>query len=351
METSAYGEILRYVKDEEKFLLIGLHGVGKTEMCLEAAKETNHKLLYFSASTLDPWCDLVGIPVPKTIEEGPDGRTILKFARREDLEQATWIFLDELNRAHPKTLNALFEMIQFKQINGVPLKNLKLVSGAINPPDVEMNYSVTELDPALLDRFHHYMYVKANPTLSVYMNKGISRSVAEKSIAWWKNLGENQKNYITPRRLEYLMFAHMKGYPLESCILPPRMIPNVDAIPIGTLKEVLASSIESEEVLKNFKTYSADWILENGQQFVRASFQPESHYISESIKKEFKVTDLTKILPILKNCGQEFQNNILEHFTDKLEKNMKTLNTKAPELVSWAVETRKKINEMKAASV
>ena len=45
-------------------LLVGNHGVGKSAMVLEEAKRQGLKMKYYSSSTLDPWSDLVGIPVP-----------------------------------------------------------------------------------------------------------------------------------------------------------------------------------------------------------------------------------------------------------------------------------------------
>jgi len=45
-------------------LSVGYHGVGKTQMVLEEAKSLELKMKYYSSSTLDPWSDLVGIPVP-----------------------------------------------------------------------------------------------------------------------------------------------------------------------------------------------------------------------------------------------------------------------------------------------
>jgi len=44
------------------------------------------------------------------------------------------LFFDELNRAHPKVLNAVFELVQFRSINGDKLPRLQCVIAAINPP-------------------------------------------------------------------------------------------------------------------------------------------------------------------------------------------------------------------------
>lgn len=40
----------------------GRHGVGKTTMVIDAFNRKKLKWLYFSASTMDPWVDLIGVP-------------------------------------------------------------------------------------------------------------------------------------------------------------------------------------------------------------------------------------------------------------------------------------------------
>src|SRR4051812_44091417 len=55
----------QYFANEMNVLLIGLHGVGKTEAVLAMCREQNVVLKYYSCSTLDPFTDLVGVPTPR----------------------------------------------------------------------------------------------------------------------------------------------------------------------------------------------------------------------------------------------------------------------------------------------
>ena len=43
-------------------LLTGRHGVGKTALVNDVFNKLKWNWRYFSASTIDPWVDLVGIP-------------------------------------------------------------------------------------------------------------------------------------------------------------------------------------------------------------------------------------------------------------------------------------------------
>jgi MoxR-like ATPase len=161
-------EILqKAITESLNVLLIGTHGVGKTQLVCGEVRRQKLSFKYYSAATLDPWSDLVGIPIPVEAS-GTNGNPArhLEFIRPADLDAAEMVFFDELNRSHPKVQNAVLEMIQFRTINGSPLKRLRMVWAAINPPgDV---YAVNELDPALLDRFQMFVQVNAAPSAEYY---------------------------------------------------------------------------------------------------------------------------------------------------------------------------------------
>lgn len=218
-----------YLDNNFNVMLIGLHGTGKTVSVMELAAERGMKFKYFSCSTLDPYTDLVGVPTPrdycpecklyfKDSPTCPDckGRTIesLRMVRPRDVDEAEFIFFDEFNRADSTTQNALFEIMQFKSINGEALPNLKACWAAINPPDDEQNYQVNQLDPAMLDRFDIYIEITPRPSVP-YMSRRMPRPIAQALKLWWEAHQEALKrkaksgkddstksDYISPRRLE-----------------------------------------------------------------------------------------------------------------------------------------------------
>lgn len=216
-------KIQRYMEAEFNVLLCGRHGVGKTQMVVEEARRQGLRLKYYSAATLDPWADLVGIPIPMT----DDARKakFLIFVRPADIDAAEIVFFDELNRSHPKVQNAVLEMVQFKSINGVPLPNLKMVWAAINPPDDI--YHVTELDPTLQGRFHLHLDVPAQPSVAFYTKKAqIPKNVAKALVSWWeRDLDDNLKRLVSPRRLEYMGLAYTKGIELRDAVPSSLTVP------------------------------------------------------------------------------------------------------------------------------
>lgn len=185
--------LVNAAKNEKNALIIGMHGVGKTYLVQEISKELGLKLGYWSASTMDPYIDLVGVPYPNN--------GFLKFAQREDIFDMEFLFFDELNRSHQKVRNSVLELIQFKSINGKRFNKLKMVWAAINPPTEE--YHVEELDIALKDRFHIFMELVPSVSLD-YLKTKMPNEYAEVILNWYKELDPADRDRVSPRRVEYI---------------------------------------------------------------------------------------------------------------------------------------------------
>lgn len=223
--------LMNCINNNLNVLMIGPHGAGKTTVAKKAIRDAQLTLKYFSSSTIDPWADLVGIPMPMK-SSTDSNKDELKFIRPKDVDEAEVIFFDELNRAHPKVLNAVMEIIQFKSINGEKLPKLKMVWAAINPPGGP--YQVNDLDPALADRFHIHVAFASEPSEQYLSSVCGSRHTAKEVVTWWKGLTDNQREVITPRRLEYLCLHAAKGVPLQF------FVPFGNKIAMSQLEKVLS---------------------------------------------------------------------------------------------------------------
>jgi len=196
------------IKNNLNVLLKGRHGVGKTAMVQAAFEEAGLKWKYYSASTMDPWVDFIGVPKEKT---DADGNTYLDLVRPKDIacDEIEAIFFDELNRSHKKIRNAIMELIQFKSINGKKFKNLKIVWAAINPDDEEGTYDVEKLDPAQVDRFEIQIDIPNSPDIKYFKSK--YDVLGERAVKWWNTLDKNAQNYVSPRRLDYALSVMDSG--------------------------------------------------------------------------------------------------------------------------------------------
>lgn len=218
----AVNTIKMYIATGNNILLEGEHGVGKTEMCLQACSELKHedgtpwKLLYFSASTLDPFTQLVGVPFP--VEKDIDGQIVktLESIRPHTIDEVDAVMFDEFNRAEYRTTNAVMEILQFHAINGERLRNLKAIIGCQNPPGGD--YNVAPLDPAIVDRFQYKIQVPAKPsksyitaalmdTASVVSGEKFAgervRRVVDGAFEWYNGL-DNNAPYISPRKIHQI---------------------------------------------------------------------------------------------------------------------------------------------------
>lgn len=252
-------QLKEYMKASKNILIAGEAGTGKTEMLRAAAKELDLTMKYYSSSTLDPFADLVGIPVPNTTTK------LVEYYRPKEIDEAQVIFFDELNRADPKTINAVMEIIQFRSINGEALRNLHCVVAAINP--VDKGYNTEELDIAVRDRFDFFLTSEVVADYSYFKNKygaPLARTAIDLFKDYQSSYRESQRSkknalgYFSPRRLEKILDAFIQFGTAEviSASLPDDIIiahkhwsERLEAARLGTKKV----AFDSNKTLDNAK--------------------------------------------------------------------------------------------------
>jgi hypothetical protein len=266
-----------WIKKNYNVLFEGKHGVGKTARIIAAFDRAGLKWKYFSASTLDPWVDFVG--VPKEVTE--NGQTYIDLIRpkcfADDAVEA--IFLDEYNRSQPKVRNATMELVQFKSINGRKFNNLRIVWVAINPDSdgeegTEITYDVEKLDPAQKDRFHVHVNVPYKPDLAFFRRR-FGDELGTSAVAWWGELEAKEKELVSPRRLEYAIQMYTDN---------------------GDVRDVLSSKINVSKLISELKNGSFRKRMEDifkagdltaATEFIRAenNYNSTIKYIGEDAKK------------------------------------------------------------------
>jgi hypothetical protein len=192
-----------WIKNRYNVLLEGKHGVGKTESIRE--RLTHHyddEWLYFSAPTMDPWVDFVGVPKEKHDPEL--GISYLELIRPKLFQQdrVRAIMFDEYNRAPMKIRNAVMELIQFKSINGYKFKNLGSIFCAINPENDE-TYDVERLDPAQRDRFQVQILIPYEVSREYFSKKYGHQGLS--ACDWWDRQTDAIRDIVSPRRLDFAM--------------------------------------------------------------------------------------------------------------------------------------------------
>lgn len=296
-----------YLKHNRNVLLEGRHGTAKTTMISKIFNEEigEGKWLYFSASTLDPWVDFVGVP---RVVEDSNGDQVIDFVRPKAMNNDTVeaIYIDEYNRSDKKFRNAVLELIQFKSINGKKFNKLRVIWAAVNPfseEEMEESYDVDPIDPAQLDRFHIQLSLPFAPDFK-YFSEKFGEEWAKSAIEWWNALDQKMKDKISPRRLDYaLEIAQIEGELID--VLPFESNPQKLELllKVGNIEELLFEFIEKGD-------------YDKAKEFINKenNFQGSKKYICEFIKvKRF-------FLPLLDQerlCSLFFSNESVKEFVLK----------------------------------
>lgn len=201
---------------KQNVLLSGKHGVGKTAVIKQIFTERyGDNWLYFSASTMDPWVDFVGIPKEIADEKGHYLELVKPKCLRDNTVRA--IFFDEFNRAAKKVKNAVMELMQFKSINGHKFDKLEMIWAAINPCDEQETYDVERIDPAQLDRFQVHVDIPYSPEINYFTEK-YGKS-GQNAVRWWTKLTDENKELVSPRRLDYALNLIQNNFPVGEYVI------------------------------------------------------------------------------------------------------------------------------------
>ena len=129
-------------------LIRGRHGIGKSELVYQTAKDLGLPVVERRASQMTEG-DLLGLP---KVEKG-----VTKWLAPEWLHTACTkpvvLFLDEVDRATMEVRQGIFELCDSRKIAGQVLHPDTLIFAAVNGGEHGDQYQVGEMDPAELDRW------------------------------------------------------------------------------------------------------------------------------------------------------------------------------------------------------
>lgn len=141
-------QLLEATPASHNIMLVGNHGIGKSEILTEFFREKDMKVVaLFLGQMADPG-DLIGLPC----KDEKTGKT--------DFMPPYWfpvdgkpivLFLDELNRARPEILQTVMDLALNRKLAGKLLPEGSRIISAVNAGD---QYQLTDLDPALVSRFN-----------------------------------------------------------------------------------------------------------------------------------------------------------------------------------------------------
>jgi hypothetical protein len=155
MEANTMINVIKSLPAEMATLIRGPHGIGKSQIVKGLAEELGLEVVDVRASTMQEG-DVVGYPDLESIKATGVSTFALPAWYVAACKEPKVLFLDELNRGLIGVLNGMFQIILDRELgNGPDGKPMKLhpdtrVVAAVNNGS---EYTVNEMDPALLDRF------------------------------------------------------------------------------------------------------------------------------------------------------------------------------------------------------
>lgn len=197
--------------------LWGNQGIGKTQTIKQICKELNLGFVHLHAATQDVG-DLVGL-----LHHTSDGR--VKHARPEWMpdDGQGIIFLDELNRANPEVLQALFSLFTERTIHTHKIPEGYTFVAAGNYQGENFNVTDTS-DVAFNDRFLH---IDLKPTVEEFLTyaedsgaANVAGFIRENSANLEIESREDGLAHVLPSRRSYMnMIAKLDGEDVDDCRL------------------------------------------------------------------------------------------------------------------------------------
>ena len=173
-------ETLELTPSTQNIMLVGKHGIGKSEILTSYFNSKGLKVVtLFLGQMADPG-DIIGIP-SKVEKQDTKG----KATSRTDFTSPYWfpqddqpivLFLDELNRARPEILQTVMDLTLNRKLAGKSLPEGSYVISAVNDGE---EYQLTDLDPALVSRFNIYEF---RPTVEEWLNWAVGQKLDERVV-------------------------------------------------------------------------------------------------------------------------------------------------------------------------
>lgn len=192
-------ETLQITPSMQNVMLIGKHGIGKSEILTAYFQQQGMKVVTLFLGQMSDPGDIIGLP-SKVEAKDSKGRV----TTQTDFTPPYWfpidgqpivLFLDELNRARPEILQTVMDLTLNRKLAGKALPEGSRLIAAVNDGE---EYQLTDLDPALVSRFNIYEF---RPTVEEWLNWAVGAKLDSRVInfiqdnpMWLDGEGDGKKN-------------------------------------------------------------------------------------------------------------------------------------------------------------
>ena len=272
---------------ETSVLLRGPHGIGKSQVVRQVAKVFSLPVTDRRLSQMTEG-DMVGLP-------STDGE-VTRFNPPDWFKAActkpVCLFLDEINRATPEVMQAAFQIVLDRELNGWRLHPETRVFAAVNNSAA---YTVNEMDPALLDRF---WTIDLSPTVEdwiTWARDGHVHDTITDFIAgndkWLDSPKDAEPGKVSPSRRSWerlsqaLVTAGVVEDPKHDLFYPMCLgyIGTEATIAYHSFVKTIDNQVSAEELLTNYGKVKKK-IAKLGQEKQNIVIEKVADYITKQLK-------------------------------------------------------------------
>jgi len=279
-------------------LLRGPHGIGKSQVVRQVAAAFKLPVIDRRLSQMTEG-DMVGLP-------STDGE-VTRFNPpdwyKRACENPVCLFLDEINRATPEVMQAAFQVVLDRELNGWKLHSDTRVFAAVN---ASAAYSVNEMDPALLDRF---WTIDLEPTV-------------EDWVAWARQTSSDDVANVTPIVVDFIA-ANDKWLDSPKDSEPGKVTPSRRSWE-RLSKALVGAGVQEKPEDPIFYPLCRGYI---GNEATIA-FHSFAKTVDYQVSGADVLNNYSKVKPKIKKLGQEKHNILIDKVTEYITKHLKTLNEK-----------------------
>lgn len=240
--------------------IIGKHGIGKSSVIAQYAKENGYTFHPFFLGQMSDNGDLLGLP---EFDRDKNGKALsVSFIHPAKLPKKprSILFFDELNRASKELLQAIFQLALEGTLHDYTLPEDSAIIMAMNPATDD--YSVLDFaDKAFADRFVHINLDPTHEEFHTYMNSRYGNSTVSAFLQQQTKLLEETDlkpvslDFVKPSRRSWdrLQKLELTGMP-ENLFREAGMgiVGTVAMIAYSSWKENQIRIIEGKEIIDGY---------------------------------------------------------------------------------------------------
>jgi hypothetical protein len=276
IDFKTFGTVVNAIVDARHPVLIrGRHGIGKSETVYAYAKSVGKPVVERRASQMTEG-DLVGLPVvsdDRTSWNPPDWY-------KQACDNGVVLFMDEIDRAVQEVRQGFFQLTDSRTINGHKLHPDTVIFAAVNGGTNGAQYSVSDMDPAELDRWTVFdVEPSVEDWLDFATNDGRITTLVTDFIrdnhAHLEHRGEFEPNKKYPSRRSWTRFNDT----VRSLLETEHFKTNLNAVyQIGTGYLGFEAAVAFKDFANNYeKQVSVNDILVDGKFDLTKGFKLNDH--------------------------------------------------------------------------